>query len=147
MRVDRERLEYLIPHKQTMCLLDGVLDFDDEMIVCLSDSHRRHDHPLLRGGMLNAVHAVEYAAQAIAAHESLTSDSDSGRLSGGYLVALRDVYVHCDRLDTVRSTLVVTARRLLKSEEGVIYEFQVTAEREPVADGRATIMHKRESKG
>lgn len=147
MRVDREGLQRLIPHQHDMCLLDGVQDFDDEMIVCTSDSHRRRDHPLRREGQISAIHAVEYGAQAIAAHEALTADLSDGRLGEGYLVALRDVCVHCDRLDTLSSTLTVTARRLLKREEGVIYEFQVTAEDKPIADGRATIMQKREAQG
>lgn len=147
MRVDREGLQRLIPHQHTMCLLDGVRDFDDEMIVCISDSHRRRDHPLRCEGHVSAIHAVEYGAQAIAAHEALTADLSDGRLSEGYLAALRDVHVYCDRLDTLTGTLAVTARRLLKREDGVIYEFQVTAEGKAVADGRATIMHKREPQG
>ena len=147
MRVDRERLKDLIPHKHAMCLLDGVRNFDDETIVCISDSHRRRDHPLARAGELSAVHAVEYGAQAVAAHVALTADSNNDSLHEGYLVALRDVHVHCARLDTLRGTLTVTARQLLKDEEGGIYEFQVTAEGRAVANGRVTIMHKRESQG
>lgn len=144
MRLDRDELQNLIPHKHAMCLLDGVLNFDDEMIVCISNSHRRSDHPLRRSGELSGLSAVEYGAQAMAAHAVLTANTHDAKAREGYLVALRDVHIHCERLDTLRDVLTVTARCHFRQETGEIYEFWVTAGDQAVANGRATIMHRGE---
>ncbi|MGH8502676.1 MAG: hypothetical protein ACREVE_09435, partial [Gammaproteobacteria bacterium] len=69
--VDKDAIRALIPHAGTMCLLDAVLEWDDESIHCTSETHRAADNPLRREGRLSALHAFEYGAQAVAVHGGL----------------------------------------------------------------------------
>lgn len=140
MRVTRDSLPQLIPHQGAMCLLDDVSEFDDKSIVCISESHLRPDHPLARDTGLSAVHALEYAVQAVAAHGSLTNGDNGNRPHPGLLVALRDTEILRDRLDTLAAPLMVTAWRLLHDGNSMIYEFKVSAADELIAAGRATII-------
>src|SRR5881398_1435622 len=69
--IDKAEIRRLIPHAGTMCLLDSVLGWDDESIVCTTNTHRDEANPLRRDGRLSALHALEYAAQAAAIHGGL----------------------------------------------------------------------------
>ncbi len=69
--IDKSEIRKLIPHSGTMCLLDGVVRWDDESIVCITNTHRDANNPLRRDGQLSAAHALEYGAQAAAIHGGL----------------------------------------------------------------------------
>ena len=69
--IDKSEIRRLIPHSGTMCLLDGVVRWDDDSIVCITNTHRDANNPLRRDGQLSAVHALEYGAQAAAIHGGL----------------------------------------------------------------------------
>ena len=64
MAIEKAEIRALIPHAGLMCLLDRVLQWDDESIVCVSQTHRDSNNPLRRDRRLSALHAVEYGAQA-----------------------------------------------------------------------------------
>jgi len=53
--VTREEIAGLIPHAGAMCLLDGVLQWDESRIRCVSRSHQAPDNPMRDGGRLAAV--------------------------------------------------------------------------------------------
>ena len=76
-------LPELIPHAGSMCLLDRVVAHSEHDIECTARSHTSPDHPLRRDGQLSALHLVEYAAQAMAAHGALVS----GGVQRGMLAA------------------------------------------------------------
>ncbi|PYK43074.1 MAG: 3-hydroxylacyl-ACP dehydratase, partial [Verrucomicrobia bacterium] len=38
--IEKAEIRTLIPHAGSMCLLDSVLDWDDESIVCITNTHR-----------------------------------------------------------------------------------------------------------
>lgn len=134
-----------IPHQGTMCLLDRVLEWDDQHIRCEATSHSRLDHPLRAHGRLGAACGVEYAAQAMAMHGALVAESAAGSGStsaprAGYLTGVRGVTLHVDRLDTIAGALSVDAQRLMGDDNTVLYSFTVTAGARPVLSGRAMVV-------
>ena len=60
-----------IPHQGSMCLLDEVLAWNEQRIVCSAVSHTSPENPLRLAGRLGSANGVEYAAQAMAVHGAL----------------------------------------------------------------------------
>jgi predicted hotdog family 3-hydroxylacyl-ACP dehydratase len=139
MRLTRAEIAGLIPHAGAMCLLDGVVHWDENRIRCVSRSHLDAGNPLRAGGRLPAVCGIEYAAQAMATHGGLAG-STRGRPRAGYLASLRDVVCRRDRLDDLDGDLVVDAERVLGDEGRVIYEFKVWVGETEVLSGRAAVV-------
>ena len=75
MTPDRAWIERHIPHKGSMCLLDGVTQWSEAEIVCHATSHRDPGNPLrsvdrdVNG--LGITAGIEYAAQAMAVHGAI----------------------------------------------------------------------------
>ncbi|SCC92600.1 putative 3-hydroxylacyl-(Acyl carrier protein) dehydratase-like protein [Thiomonas sp. X19] len=65
-----------IPHQGSMCLLDAVLRWDAQHIVCSATSHRDASNPLRQFDRLGAACGIEYAAQAMAVHGALVAEHD-----------------------------------------------------------------------
>ena len=125
----------LIPHAGSMCLLDRVVGHSQHGIECATRSHMAPDHPLRRDGQLSALHLVEYAAQAAAAHGAL----NAGGAQRGMLAALRDVRLHVDRIDDIRAELRIHAMRRLSQAGGSLYDFRAHADGRPLCEGRIAI--------
>jgi predicted hotdog family 3-hydroxylacyl-ACP dehydratase len=140
VRLNREWIESHIPHKGRMCLLDEIVDWDDEGIRCLSHGHRAADHPLRAGGRLGAACGIEYAAQAMAVHGALTADASGAGPRAGLLAAVRSVRLHSARLDDVASALFCNAVRLAGDRATALYEFELRSADEPLVSGRATVV-------
>src|SRR3977135_3369481 len=140
MPIAKAEIRTLIPHAGLMCLLDSVLKWDDESIVCTSETHRDRANPLRRDGRLSALHAFEYGAQAAAIHGGLRARSASVATQPYYLAALRDAHLQVIRLDDIDSPLEVRAQRLFGDRGNAIYECHIAAGTALLADGRITIM-------
>jgi predicted hotdog family 3-hydroxylacyl-ACP dehydratase len=138
--INKAEIRTLIPHSGSMCLLDGVAEWDDRSIICISNTHRDSANPLRRDGRLSAVHAFEYGAQAAAVHGGLRARSVGVTAAPGYLAALRDARLHVMRLDDVASPLQICAWRLFGEAANTVYECQVSAVDIPLAEGRITII-------
>ena len=138
--INKSEIRRLIPHSGLMCLLDSVSEWDDRSIICISNTHRDPANPLRRDGRLSAVHAFEYAAQAVAVHGGLRARSAGVTASPGYLAALRDARLHAMRLDDIGSPLRVCAHRLFADGANAVYECRVSAGDVPLADARITIV-------
>jgi len=123
-----------------MCLLDGVLEWNDDFIICLSDTHRDQGNPLRRNGRLSALHLFEYGAQAAAVHGGLRARQAGETAPPGYLAALRDAQLYVARVDDVRSPLRVRAKRLFGETVNTVYECEILADGKLLARGRVTIM-------
>jgi len=128
-----------IPHQGTMCLLDRVLEWDEEHIRCEATGHSHPDHPLRAHGRLGAACGVEYAAQAMAVHGALVAEH-SAAPRAGYLAGVRGVTLHVERLDDVAGPLSVTAQRMTGDDNTVLYSFTVTAGPQPLVSGRALVV-------
>jgi predicted hotdog family 3-hydroxylacyl-ACP dehydratase len=136
----------LIPHAGSMCLLDGVLAWDDTTIHAVSDSHARADHPL-RGtdGSVHAVHLAEYGAQAMAVHGALRDRAQGATaVRPGRLVSLRDVQLAVEHVDVDAGRLDVHAECLFADDAGAQYAFRVEQGGRLLASGRAAVIHPRE---
>lgn len=138
--LNHEELCRLIPHAGTMCLLDEVVAWDENSLVCHTRSHRNLDHPLREHGRLAAVHAGEYGAQALAVHSGLMASRDGDPVRPGYLVSLRSLKLNVTRLDSIESVITVSATRLMADTRNLIYAFQLEAGDRLVAEGKATVM-------
>src|SRR5947207_14065801 len=130
--IEKSEIRTLIPHSGTMCLLDGVLRWDDESIVCITNTHRDANNPLRRNGQLSAVHALEYGAQAAAIHGGLRARAAGTTAPPCYLAAQRDCHFHVARLEDLGSPLQVRARRLFGDAGNTIYESVICASDTPV---------------
>ena len=135
--LERGEIAGLIPHAGSMCLVDRVLSWDDDMIRCSSDSHHRSDHPLRRNGRLGAVHSVEYALQAMAIHGALLARRRGESLNCGYLAAIRDVQLEVAWLDDITASLELYCQCLVDSG---IYSFRACAGKRVLASGRLTVV-------
>src|SRR6266550_2912166 len=138
--IDKAEIRTLVPHAGSMCLLDNVLDWDDESIVCVTNTHRDEANPLQRDGRLSALHALEYGAQAAAIHGGLRARTAGASAPACYLAALRDARLHVDRLDDLASPLEVRAQRLFGDAGNTIYQCAISASGISVAEERVSIM-------
>ncbi len=135
-RRGREWLAAHLPHRGAMSLLDEVLAWDDERLHARASRHRDAAHPLRRDAMLPAVAAIEYAAQAAAAHGALLGARGD---AAGFLVSAREVRFEVDRLDDVDHDLDVVVERAGGGASGVLYRFTVSAAGRALAAGRVAI--------
>lgn len=136
--LDRQQIQALVPHQGAMCLWDNVLHWDAQHIVLQAHSHRDARHPLRTGAALHAVHLCEYGAQAMAVHGGLLADGGPAR--AGMLVALRDVQLHCERIDPLDGLLRGEADLLAAGDASQQYAFRVLHNDTLLAEGRAAVM-------
>lgn len=136
---DRKWFQQHLPHKGEMCLLDQIIAWDTDQIHCTATSHKSPANPLIFRGRLGASNAIEYAAQAMAAHGCLIAkDTNSSRQ--GYIASVRSVEFRTDSLDDLGSVLDIYATRLMGDDDNVIYEFNVVDRGESKVTGRATVI-------
>lgn len=133
-------LSSLIPHQGSMCLLERVVDWNDESIRLETDTHRSIDNPLRSEGELKAIHLCEYGAQAMAVHGALRSQAQDRTAAPGMLVSLRGVTLHCSRIDALPGSLRIEAQCLQTSASSQQYSFRVLHGDELLCEGRAAVM-------
>lgn len=140
LRPDHAWIAAHIPHQGRMCLLERVLAWDAQRVLCAATSHHGPDNPLRDDqGRLGASHAIEYAAQAMAVHGVLLAGSGQP-LGVGYLASVRGVRLHVGRLDDVAGELHVEATRLSGDDALILYQFAVSAGGRCLAEGRASVV-------
>jgi predicted hotdog family 3-hydroxylacyl-ACP dehydratase len=137
--IERAGLAALLPHADAMLLLDGVEFWDAQRIICVSMQHRAPDNPLRARTGLSSIHAVEFAAQAMAVHGGLTRASTQ-RPRVGLLLSVRDCVFHARRLDEIDSPLRIEAEQMGSNEETRLYRFRVSSQDVVLAEGRAAVM-------
>jgi len=131
----------LIPHSGKMCLIDSVERWDDESIMCTTQTHLNHDNPLLSSGILPVSALIEYGAQAMAIHGALIAEKSGEKMQKGYLAALKDVnFFENLEVNNITSPLMIKATRKFASQGNMIYEFLITSESNNLISGRATVV-------
>ena len=128
-----------IPHQGSMCLLENVLEWDEQRIVCDALSHTDPLNPLRAADRLGAATGVEYAAQAMAVHGALLAKSDAAPTQG-YLTSVRGLSLHVDRLDDLAGPLRVTAERLSGDARLILYQFHIHHGERCLIEGRASVV-------
>jgi predicted hotdog family 3-hydroxylacyl-ACP dehydratase len=122
-----------------MCFIDAVEFWDASSIVCTTAQHRSPGNPLALDGRLSVVHAIEFAAQAMAIHGALAVPPHA-KPRMGLLLSVRDCRFHCDRLDRVAGDLHVKAHRLAGSATMLMYGFTVSTYGRCLAEGRVSVL-------
>ena len=140
MLIGKEELCSLIPHEGDMCLLDGVLSWDETEILCTARSHLDPANPLRHKGRFPAVSLLEYGAQAMAVHGGLLARAEHRRTLPGYLAALHEVCLARDFVDGSNLDLIIQAHRLAAENGSSMYRFSVSLADIPLASARATVM-------
>ena len=142
--LDKTEFAPLIPHAGSMCLLDGVVAWDDTTIHAVSGSHARADNPLRGADGLHAIHLAEYGAQAMAVHGALRDEARGAtEVKPGRLVSLRDVQLTDEYVDSLGGHLDVHAECLHADDGGAQYTFRVEQAGRLLASGRAAVIHPR----
>jgi predicted hotdog family 3-hydroxylacyl-ACP dehydratase len=136
---DKRWLDEHLPHGGRMNLLASVLRWDEGSIHCEASSHRAPDNPLRRGAVLPVAAAIEYAAQAVAAHGALLSGGIRSP-APGFLASVRSVTFGMRRIDDIACALDVDANRIGGDAGGVLYGFRVAAGGREVASGRLAVI-------
>lgn len=130
----------LLPHSGAMVLLERVVEWNGDSIVCTASSHRQQDNPLRRAGRLSSLCGIEYGAQAAAVHAML-SGIRHGMTAGAMLGGVNSVKTRRGRLDDIEDDLTVWAELLRAQENGAIYAFRLsTPPLPPIVEGRITVM-------
>jgi predicted hotdog family 3-hydroxylacyl-ACP dehydratase len=125
----------LIPHSGSMCLLERVVEHSESEIECTTRTHLTPGHVLQRDGQLSALHLVEYAAQAMAAHGALLQ----GGVQRGMLAAVRGIRLYVERIDNIDTDLNVKATRRIAQASGSLYDFSIRAGGQLLCEGRIAI--------
>lgn len=154
--LDHAGIAARVPHAGSMCLLERLLRWDDASIECAIVNHADPSHPLRDhahvqdggnkdGGEgedlgLPSPTAIEFAAQAMALHASLTA-AEGAQPTPGFLASARDVRLHVPRLDTAPGPLVVKAHRLAGDVRQAMYRFELAdAGGRLLVEGRTTVV-------
>jgi predicted hotdog family 3-hydroxylacyl-ACP dehydratase len=135
MTLDRAAIKRSLPHADDMCLLDAVEQWDATDITCVAAAPSAA-HPLARGGVVPAVAAAEYAAQATAMHGALLGGH---RAPAGMLAKLSNVQFHATCIPAGGGLLAVHARLLGRSASGCLYDFDVNCAHHPILTGRLLV--------
>jgi predicted hotdog family 3-hydroxylacyl-ACP dehydratase len=139
-QLDAAQIAQRIPHQGGMCLLAGVTQYDPQSITCTAVSHRLLTNPLRENGQLHAVCGVEYAAQAMAIHGTLTSGESDKSPRSGRLAGVRSLELHVQRLDDIEADLEINAVQIMGDENSMVYEFTVDAASRNLLKGKATVI-------
>ena len=128
-----------LPHTGKMCLLERVVEWDEDTIQCAAVSHLCIDNPLRNNTGLPAVSGVEYAAQAMAIHGSLVFSDSSPK--PGVLARLKNLELKVDWLHDLEGELLIFADKLDGGERGAVYDFRIESRRRIMLSGRATVIY------
>lgn len=137
--LDRNAILSRIPHQGDSCLLDTCLSWSETTLHATSLAHQNPHNPLRRHGQVGPIVGAEIAMQAAALHGTLTGDAGN---PPGYLAALRDVVIKCERLDKPEfGALQIHVTKEHGMAGGLAYAFSVTAESGMVlVQGRGTVV-------
>jgi predicted hotdog family 3-hydroxylacyl-ACP dehydratase len=147
--IGRDRIQALIPHGPSMCLLDRVLSWDALTINCETRSHLDVDNPLRFRGRLSAICGIEYAAQALALHGALrsagaapfaVSATNQVMPPQGYLASVRDICCNVRFLEACTTAIDVSAELVFDDATRVIYDFALHSVHTPLVTGRAAVV-------
>lgn len=140
LHLDHAWIASHIPHQGSMCLLDQVVQWDQDQIVCSASSHRSLHNPLRAYAQLGIACGIEYAAQAMAVHGALLAPADGEVARLGYLVSVRGVSMHVTRLDQLAIDLIIRASCIVRGDNNILYQFSLSADDKLLLAGRAAVV-------
>lgn len=123
----------LIPHGRGMSLLEKVVAWNDNSISCSAINFLSVNNPLCEAGKLDNIILIEYAAQAVAVHLSLSNGSfDTPR--SAYIGAVKDVVLAQKTQPQIE--IEISALCLLKNDNGCVYEFAAMQNTTTITSGK-----------
>ena len=127
----------LVPHRPPMLLLDRVLSYDGERVVC--ETVLGPDSPFAEQGEVPAVVGIEYMAQTIAAGAGLSA-RDKGDQAGrmGFLLGCRNLSITVDSFQ-VGDRLTIEARRTWGENQIGSFACKVQRGDEVLVEGALTV--------
>jgi predicted hotdog family 3-hydroxylacyl-ACP dehydratase len=140
--LDRAAIEGLIPHAGSMCLLERVVRWDQESIVCRTRTQLDADNPLRVGGGVPVEAGIEYAAQAMAVHGGL-GDRGAGPPRRGFVAVVNRVSWHCEWLDDEAGELCVHAQAQQGDDDSRQYAFRIERGERTLIEGAALVVLER----
>jgi predicted hotdog family 3-hydroxylacyl-ACP dehydratase len=135
--LNREQIAALIPHGNSMCMLDEVVHYDRDHILCKSLHFARYENPLFETTPTNSLLLIEYAAQAAAVHSALLQSS-LGKARPAFIGAVKQVELLKSVSDNA-TPIEVLARCLLNEDKGAIYEISVSQHGDVLISGRLVL--------
>lgn len=129
-------IEELMLHRDQMLLAERVVDYSADCIVCavrISPESAFVDH-----GRVDAVVALEYMAQTIAAYVGLQRRTQQLSPKIGYLISARELSLEVDSF-SVGSELVVEATRLWGEKELGHFRCTVKQGHDTLATGQLSV--------
>jgi predicted hotdog family 3-hydroxylacyl-ACP dehydratase len=142
LSIDKGAICNMLPHGESMCLLDKVESWDEKRIICLTKSHQLATNPLRNAQGLPMITLMEYGAQAMAIHGCLLMQQTGTHMQEGYLAGLRDVKLAEGYLSDIDEELVIEAEQVYKDGGNMIYNLSIKAGVRELASGRATAVGK-----
>ena len=137
--LDHDAIAARIPHQGDMCLLDRVIDWNEQKIECSAVSHQSAENPLRRNGRLGVTIGIEYAAQAMAVHGSLLAERNTAPKKG-MITRVQRIALHAERLDDCSDALRIMVERLMGDERVVRYGFEVRCGDRLLLEGEASVI-------
>lgn len=127
----------LVPHRPPMLLLDRVLSYDGERVVC--ETVLGPDSPFAEQGEVPAVVGIEYMAQTIAAGAGLSA-RDKGDQAGrtGFLLGCRNLSIAVDSFQ-IGDRLTIEARRTWGENQIGSFACKVQRGSEVLVEGALTV--------
>jgi predicted hotdog family 3-hydroxylacyl-ACP dehydratase len=137
---DESEIRSLLLHAERMVLWQSVISWDDNTLQCQTQTQADPLNPLRLDGRLSSLHLGEYGAQMMAIHGALLArKKECGKLAPGVLTSLRDFEMRVSRIDDISAPLMGSARILLATAAGSIYEFEICAKHQRIASGRVSV--------
>ena len=146
MLIDKDQIRAIIPHAGSMCVLDEVLEWNENSVLCQTRSHLLSDNPLRCKAGLSAIQGIEYGMQSMAVHGGLLARQKNETAPPGFAAALRDIRLNTEWLHDIDAALLVSAKALVIDAGSYIYQFEIKDNERILVQGRATIMSQLGSK-
>ena len=136
MLINRDQICAIIPHGESMCLLDQVVTVDDKKILCLSTHHLEDSNPL-KGEKLGSWTLIEYGAQAAAVHKGM-ADSDQGAPANtAYIAQVKNIHITEPWVNA--SELQIEAVCLISDLSAAAYQINISDSNKLLLSGRITL--------
>ncbi|MFV2055920.1 MAG: phosphotransferase [Thiohalomonadales bacterium] len=137
--IQRDKIAQLIPHGETMCLLDQITEWDEHQIYATTSSHRQQDNPMIENGRMDTIILVEYGAQAAAVHAAL-QQSGLGAARPAYLGAIKKLRLFTEVVDASVVELQIQAECIFSDSGGAIYDISAKTPKINLMAGRIVLV-------
>lgn len=136
MLIEKAKIINMLPHGNTMCLLDGVLNYDENTITCISHHWQQSNNPLLNNHETMGVSILaEYGAQAAGIHSAIQQKA-AGDIKAAYVGAIKQFKFYTSTITKKSTYLKIQASCHLTNERSASYDFSVSDENNILAQGR-----------